>query len=524
MSAHDVDEEISKEGERAIKSVVKGAGIVFVGLIFSKLMGYVYNIAAARYLGTDGYGIISLATALISFLSVFCVLGLNHGINRYVSFYRGKGDDERTKGSIVSGLSVTLLATAAVTMAFFFSSEFLATVVFNEPGAAIVFKLFSLTLPFYVFVKTLGSITDGFQEMKYRTVSESILRKGSKAALVLVFLYMGLDVLGVAYAYVISYAFGFAAILYFVTAKVLPRLKDSVPETNYRELLSYSWPLMFVSVMSIVLSKTDQLMLGYFIDASHVGIYRAAILVAAVLTVIVTSLRSIVLPVLSNLLGKGNDKEFTRIFRTSTKWAFTSTLPLFVVMVLFAPHVLGLIFGPDYVVGATALSILAVTYFIKASLGLYSSLLKSIEKTKLILISTVLSGATNVMFNIILIPRHGMEGAAVAYLLSIILLYSLYMFFGYKHLRTNPFKASLVKSVMATVLSAVPVYLVFRRLLSPVQTWMLPLAFIIFMSLYTLLFLVMKGLDKDDVLVLKAIERKTGIKSSKLRNTVKKFI
>ena len=519
------EDELTETGERAIKSVAKGAGIVFVGLIFSKLMGYVYNIVAARYLGADGYGLISLATAVLSFVSVFCILGLNHGINRYASFYKGKENEERTKGSIFSGLTMVFSATLAVTIILFFISDFLATVIFNEPGATLIFQLFSLTLPFYVSLKVFTSVTDAYQKMKYRIISSNILMKGSKALLVILFVvFLGFDVLGVAYAYLFSYILGALVIVYFTTTKILPELKDVVPKPNYRELLTYSWPLLFVAVMGTVLSKTDQIMLGYFLDSGQVGIYRAALLTAAVLTVVLSALRKITLPVLSDLLGKDKKKEFTRTFKTSVKWAFVSTLPLFVVLVLFAPQVMDLIFGSEYVAGATALSVLAVTYFVKACFGLSTSLLKSLEKTKLILIATVSSGLLNVILNAFLIPRYEMVGAATAYFISIVLLYSLYLFFGHKHLKTNPFKLSLVKSLLAALFSAPPVYLVFRHLLAPVRTWMFPVAFILYLGLYILLFLVMKGLDNDDTLVLKAVEKKTGIKIEWLRNFIKRFI
>ena len=524
MSAQD-EEEITEEGERAIKSVAKGAGIVLMGIVFSKLAGYAYNIIAARYLGADGYGLVSLAAAVMSFVSVFCILGLNHGINRYASFYKGKGNEERTKGSIFSGLKIIFGATLIVTIALFLASDFIATVVFNEPGTALVFRLFALTLPFYVFIKGFVSVTDAYQKMKYRAISRDILMKGTKALLVFVFVvFLGLDVLGVAYAYLISYILGASAIAYFVAAKILPKLRDVVPKPNYRELLAYSWPLLLASVMGKVLSKTDQIMLGYFLDSGQVGIYRASLLTAAFLTVVLTALRKITLPVLSDLIGKESTEEFNRTFKTAIKWAFSATLPLFVVLVLFAPQVLDLIFGAEYVAGATALSILAVTHFVKVCFGLSSSLLKSVEKTKLILVATDSSGLINIFLNILLIPMYGMVGAAAAYFISIFLLYSLYMFFGHKHLRTNPFKLSIIKSLVAALLSALPIYILFRHLLAPVRTWMFPVAFFLYLGLYTLLFLVMKGLDSEDILVLKAVERKTGLRIEWLRNFIKRFL
>lgn len=518
------EDEITEEGEQAIKSVAKGGGIVLFGLMFSKFMGYVYNIIVARVLGSPGYGVISLATSLVTFVSIFCFLGLKSGIRRYAAFYNGKGNKEKTKGTVFSGLKVIIFATALATVFLFLTSEFFAVNVFNDPSAITVFKIFALGLPFYALSAGLLSVTDAFQKMKYRMISRDVLRKGSRVLFVVIFIVLvSYGLLGVAYAYVLSYAISFFAALYFFSKKIYPKLREAVPEPNYRELLSYSWPLLFVSIMGTVLGKTDQLMLGYFLDSSTVGIYRSTILVAAILTVVLMALRKILLPVLSELLGKENKEEFKRTYKTATKWTFALTLPLFVVMVLFAPQVLDLIFGQEYVAGATALSILAVTYFIKVSLGLSSSLLRTMEKTKLLLVATVSSGSLNVILNALLIPVLGMEGAAIAFLASVLLLYSMYMYWSYNYLKTNPFKASLIKSVLATIFSAAPIYFVFHYLLSPVKTWMLPVAFFLFISLYGLLFLMLGGLDNEDILVLKAVENKTGIRIEWLRNLIKRF-
>ena len=519
------DNELTEEGEQALKSVAKGAGIAFIGLIFSKIFGYGYNIIAARFLGPDGYGIISLAGALVSFASVFCILGLNHGIRRYVPFYRGKNNREKVRGTVFSGLKITSVATILVTVLLFFSSDFLATSVFNEPHAALIFKIFSLGLPFYVFLRSLTSITDAFKKMKYRVISQDFIWKGLRVFFIAIFVvFMGYDVLGAAYAYILSYSAAFIVALYFFVKKIFPRVKDAVSQPNYKELLTYSWPLLFVSVMGIVLSKTDQIMLGYFLDSSQVGIYKSALLIAAVLAIVLTALRRILLPVLSDLLGKDKKQEFTKTFRTATKWSFTATLPLFTVMVLFAPRVLKLIFGEEYTAGAVALSILAVTYFTKACFGLSSSLLKSLEKTKLILVATVSSGLLNVILNYLLIPRFGMEGAATAYLLSIVLMYALYLFWSNRYLEANPIKPSLIKPILATAGSTTFTYLLFKQLISPVSLWMLPVAFIIFIGLYTFLFLILGGIEQEDLLILKSIERKSGMRIKWLRNLIKKFI
>ena len=522
MSAQD-EEEITEEGERAIKSVAKGAGIVFIGVVFSRFAGYLYRVIVARHLGTEAYGIISLAMSLIGFALPICLLGLNHGIKRYASFYRGKDEYSKVKGTIFSSVKITTSASIIVSVSLFLLSDFFAFTVFKEPSASVIFKIFSLALFFRALASIFVSATDSFQEMKYRSLSHYIFKGITKLTTVLLFFYIGYELVGAAYAYLLSYVVAFGASLYFLRSKILPKIRDSVPVDNYEELLSYSWPLLFVSLMGSVLASTDRIMLGYFSTASDVGIYNAALPTAMLLGTALYSMRIIILPVFSDLLGKDKKKEMKQAYRTTTKWLFTTTLPLFVVLVLFAPQVLRLLFGADYTAGATALSILSLAYFSKVCLGISSPALKTMEKTKLILYGTAFAAFVNIVLNYFLIQKHGINGAALAYLISISLMYLLYTIWSHRYLKTNPFKLSLYKPIVATVVSTLITYFIFRRNLS-ITTWMLPIAFLFFMGIYVLLFLVLGGIESEDLLILKAIEKKSGMRIKWLRNLIKKFI
>jgi len=517
------EDELTETGEKAIKSVAKGAGIVSLGLIFSNFAGYLFNVVTARFLGSDGYGVISLAVAVVGFLAPLCVLGIDSGIKRYVAFYRGKGDESRTKGTITSGLKIVLLPTVFISILLFIFSEPIAIRVFNEPAASFVFRIFALALPFKILLKTLISITDAFQEMKYRVVSYYVMRKGTRILLVLGFFYVGLEILGAAYAIMLSYVLGFSTALFFVARKIAPKLSQVKSNLNYKELIAYSWPLLFVSIMTKILGYTDKVMLGYFEASSQVGVYNAALITAAFITIGLSAVKKITMPVFSDLLGKEEGEELSRTFRTSNKWLIAITLPLFFVLLLFPNHVMNLIFGLEYVVASTALSILAVAYFLKACLGLGSSFLRSIERTKVILLATLAGGFLNIVMNLLLIPRLGIEGAGYAYLLSTVVVYGLYMLYTYRYLGESPYRQNIFKPLISAILAVIPVYLLFQHVLPPTNLLLIP-AFVLFLAIYTLLFLVFGGLEEDDIVVLKAVERKTGMKIKWLRNFVKRFI
>ena len=76
---------------KAIKTVAKGAGIVFLGVFISKVLGYLYRMIIAR-IGPEEYGLLSIGIAVVSIISFFPLLGLDLGVLRYVAFYKGRND------------------------------------------------------------------------------------------------------------------------------------------------------------------------------------------------------------------------------------------------------------------------------------------------------------------------------------------------------------------------------------------------------------------------------------------------
>lgn len=84
----------SPDNNLALNIIIKGAGIVFLGLFISKFFGYIYRILLANYLGKNDYGLITLALSIVGFLSMICLLGLPVIITRLVSIYNTKKDKE----------------------------------------------------------------------------------------------------------------------------------------------------------------------------------------------------------------------------------------------------------------------------------------------------------------------------------------------------------------------------------------------------------------------------------------------
>src|SRR3989344_4398287 len=184
------------------KRMVKGAIIVFFGMLLSKALAYLYVALLAR-LGSSEYGLLSLALAIVSFISIFAIFGLGTGIIRYVSYYKGKQDTRRIKGTILSSLKLSLPLSLILMILLFVFSERISVLVFHNIRLIPILKLFSLTLPFISLSDIFLGVIIGFQKIEYKILIKEILENFIKLVLTFIVIYLDYNLFGVVVVYLI---------------------------------------------------------------------------------------------------------------------------------------------------------------------------------------------------------------------------------------------------------------------------------------------------------------------------------
>ena len=107
-----------------------------------------------------------------------------------------------------------------------------------------------------------------------------------------------------------------------------------------KELLVYSIPLMFVTILQTCMHWMDILMLGYFGDASVVGLYHPAARTAGLLQALLISFISIYAPIMSQLHGKGDVGGMSRLYKLVTRWLITFAIPISLIFILYPTKVM----------------------------------------------------------------------------------------------------------------------------------------------------------------------------------------
>jgi O-antigen/teichoic acid export membrane protein len=516
----------------ALKTIVKGAGIVFAGMFISKIIAYVYRLFIARYFGPSDYGLFSLGIAVISIFTGLAVLGLPPAVTRYVAHYEAKRDKRRVKGVIMIAMKIVLISSTLLFAGLFVISDFLANAVFHDAALAVVFMVLSLTIPFSSLFAVVHSMFVGFKRIEYRVYTENICQNLSRLAFIIIFGVLGYGVLGLAWAWALAAMLTFMFSLHLFR-KAYPYMREKVSAiTENRELLSFSLPLIPTMFIGFIALWTDTLMLGYFRTSAEVGIYNAAIPTAQLLFVIPETMLALFLPIMTGLLALKKKTELERVYKTVIRWIFYANLPIFLLMVLFSRQVLNILFGPEYVSGYVALIILSVGIMLHKSLP-SRRILQILEETKSLMYVIVIGAALNVALNWMLIPLDadvgifvvgGVIGAALATMTTYVFYFLVMLWLSYRSTGINPFSRRIVKAVVAGALATGVVFVLARAFFSEFTIFILAGLFVVFVTLYGIALLVLGGVSSNDIEIIKAIEKKTGVRIAFVRNMLKRFV
>lgn len=487
--------------------MTKGAGVILFGTIIGMALGFIARILIIRSITQAQYGVYSLGIAVISTFALISTLGLQRGLPRQIPYYEEK-EPSKTGKAINSSLIIALVSSIVISVFLFFTSNVISIELFQEPGLTNPLRIFSITLPFVVLLRIFTSIFRGYGKTDVRVYFSNISRN-------LVFL-IGVGfifILGLSFIHLIlSYFVSFALTCLFLIIYVKRRSTiDLKLETDFdfsvgKDMLIFSLPLFSSAAMVLIMSQMDTLVMGFFLPSEKVGLYRGAYPLARLIPLILSSSTFIYLPVFTKLHAKSKKTEIVGIYRISTRWIYSLTFPVFLIIFLFPETVIGFLFGAEYEAAALILRILSVGFMGRVVVGMNGMTLTGGGKPKINMYGNLVGGTSNMVLNFTLIPFLGVLGAAISTSFS-------YMAQNaYQSLKLNsifdihPFDQTYLKTIL---ISSIVMVLVFSlsKLVS-VNIFSILLFFCLYLMGFFASIYFLGIYEKEDVDFLRKLKRK----------------
>jgi O-antigen/teichoic acid export membrane protein len=499
-----------KSTSEELSTLLSSATLVFVGTVVGVVARLGERIILGRALATDVYGDVTIALAIVSIGSTLAGLGLTQGVPRYMSRFDDPGD---VRGVVVTGFVVALSGATVVAALLWLNLGWLASALFETPGAMVFLLPFILTIPFQVGMKiSIGGIR-GLENTLYKTLVGDLFFPFGRIALLGLLLWAGYGVAAAGYAYLIAASTSFVLALW-----LLNRLFTLVGQfrTRTREMIAFSVPLIIAAVLNILLTRTDTVMIGYFDSSFATGLYGYAYPLATGLLLVVASFGFLYLPLASRFDANDRHEELDAVYKITTKWAFVATFPAFLTFVMFPGDVLAIFFSDRARPAALAFVVLAGGFFTNAAFGRNRETLSALGQTKVIMVANGFAYVLNVCLNLLLIPLYSYLGAAVASGISYVSLNLVIYLVLRRRFDISPFSRWTRRTFVALpAVLGVPAYLLSQWLTLSYST--LPLV-LVGTALASVVVVAATGcLQPEDEIVITVFEDAVGVELTVLR-------
>jgi O-antigen/teichoic acid export membrane protein len=400
--------------EEDVKKVAKVAGTTLIGSSIGKGLFFLSQVIVARILGVEVFGLYVLGFAAVKICEIIARLGLNTGGMRFVSIYKDT-NPSKLKGILVSATGITFLNGILIGGVLYFSSDWIAQHVFRKSELANYLQLFAYGIPFVATMTVVSFLLQGFHTMKYTVYTREFVQPITNILLMAGFYYLGFHLEGIIYAFILSHLIALVAGIFYFN-RIFPQSmnKDIKPDYEFKKLISYSTPLLFIGFLHYFLLWTDTLMLGFLSTSKDVGIYRAASQIPLVMAFFPVAVSAIYAPLAADLFQRKEMQRLSSILKITTRWVSYATVPIFIFIVFSAKDIL-MIFGKEYSeTGYIVLIILSFGQLINCVTGDVGYTLTMTGKQKIELVNSVGLVFLNVLLNLLLIPEYGVMGAAIS--------------------------------------------------------------------------------------------------------------
>ena len=431
-----------------IKKIARNTGILFISNIISKFFGFLYTIYMARYLGAEGFGIISFALAFTGMFAILADMGLQPLTIREIA--RNPELTEKYLGNV----AVIKLILGIITFVLIVITINLMN--YSEETVHVVYLI-----AFYVLINSFNnmfySIYQGHEKMEFVGIG-NILNSSLMLLGTIIGIYLKLNVKGFAIIYLVV---SIILLLYNIIISKLKfiRQKINIDVNFWKNLLKESFPFALSGIFVAIYFWADSIMLSYMVGNRAVGIYNAAYRLVYVLLFIPAIYFTTIYPILSKMYLKSKDT-LNIIYNKSLKYFAIIGLFIGLTTVFLAKEIILLIYGSEYIESSDVLKILIWAIFFSflahATLYTLNSINRQIIYTKITGVCAIL----NIILNIFAIEKLSYIGASLTTVFTEMLGF-LGMFLYLKYYLNEDFKSYnwAVKLLILGVLSATIYYL-----------------------------------------------------------------
>lgn len=385
--------------------------VKFMGALFS----FIATLVVARAAGAAVSGEYALGFQTVLTLSVLALAGLDQILLRTMAGDLREGHKDRAYAALRQTVRVVALGSVLLAILLAVASP-LADII----GAGwYVFVIAALALLFYPLLRLAVSALRASGSIVLSQFFDGPLHSGLLALAVGVAAIAGLRLDGATVLLIFAASIACASLIAWMAVR---RATASWPRSagrRHARPLNEGWPILLTVGTHMLTGWLLMALVGAHEGPVQVGAFRVAIQIVTIIAMILTTVESIVNPQYAGDFRVADHARARRRHRRATLLLLIGAGPPSLVCLLFPDALLSL-FGPEFVIGAAALQVLAIGQIVNIATGPIGGMLVMAGRERTSLVLGLIGLVLAIGIASLTIPAYGLTGAAIGHAAGLI--------------------------------------------------------------------------------------------------------
>ena len=409
---------LERLARRGLASVL-GAGI-------SSVLGILLVVVVTNGFSPTVAGTLFASTSVFLILESVAFLGTDTGLVRWLPVRIASGRGSDLGRTLVVAIVPVVVVSVLLAAGLWAAAPTLSTRLAGPDAAATMepmLRALAVALPVAALYDLVMAGTRGAGSMRPTVVVENVARIGLQTLAVTVAYVAGGGPTWLAIAWALPYLPGLVAGAVWLRVLVARRATAAAGpapwQPLFREFWAYTSPRAIARVTQTALKRSDIVLVAALASPADAALYTAATRFVALGQLFVQSVQQALSPQLSALFARGDIGAANSVFQAATRWSMIVAWPLYLLTAGFAPELMR-VFGEEYGVASDVVVILSLTMLLATACGPVDAVLLMAGRSWLSLANSTVTLAVNVGLNLVLIPTHGIRGAAASWAVAIV--------------------------------------------------------------------------------------------------------
>lgn len=388
------------------KSITKNLILNMIKTAMSIIFPMITLSYASRVLGVKGIGKVSYGDSIVSYFVLIAALGIStYGIREVAKV---KENQEKMNQLVIELLTINVV-TCIITYVIF-------GIVLQVPMFS-AYKKLLIIQSVTILLNTIGVewLFSALEEYVYITIRSILFQI---IAIILMILFVKNTEDYCKYAAICVFAASGSQILNLWYSRKFVNIGIK----NIKNIKVHLKPILIIfgtNVASVIYMSLDTTMIGIIRDVGEVGLYSAAVKIVKIISTLLASISTVMLPRLSYYIENKKNKEYELLLEDSSNYTMMISIPCAIGLIIVSKDVIRVFSGTKFEEAYIALSILAFNQiFSSIDRILAWQVLMPIRKEKIVFFSTIIGAVSNFLLNLVIIKLLGYNGAAITTFIS----------------------------------------------------------------------------------------------------------